>query len=214
MIARLADVESGDGRKPPSRTERTRERIVSAGFDLIRSAGIRRLTMEDVADAAGISRAALYLHFPNKQALVDEVLETNARRFRHELTNALATKRTLAAKIGAAARFGNFPPRDLLLLGLTETDPVSLATLLTAGSHRFLERAIRFWEPHVTDAQRRGEISRTIDAAQGAEWIARCFFSLATTPPITFDPDKPAEVERFARRFILAGLKGNSPRAQ
>lgn len=190
-----------------SRAQRTRERIVDAGFELIRRVGIRRLAMEDVADAAGVSRAGLYRHFPNKQALVDEVLESNARRYRRELTSALASKRTLAGKIGAAARFGNFPPRDLLLLGLSETDPSSLAVLLTAGAHAFLERATRFWEPHVVEAQQRGEIARFMDARQAAEWIARSFFSLATIPPVTVDHSDPAAVERYARTFILAGLR-------
>jgi len=129
--------------------------------------------VDEVAKMAGVSRAGLYRHFPNKQTLVDEVLETNARRFRQELTTALAGKRTLAAKIGAAARFGTFPPHDLLLLGLSETDPTSLAVLLTAGAHGFLARATRFWEPHVVIAQERGEVDGAIDAAQAAEWIAR-----------------------------------------
>src|SRR5437899_7128660 len=114
-----------------SRGELTRGRIVAAGHDCIRRVGIRRMAMEAVAEDAGVSRAALYRRFPNKQSLVDAVLEENARRFRIELSRLLDKKRTLTAKVAAAARFGHFPPRDLLLLGLSETDPESLATLLT-----------------------------------------------------------------------------------
>jgi AcrR family transcriptional regulator len=192
-----------------SRAERTREGIVDAGFDLVRQVGIRRLSMEAVAEQAGVSRAGLYRYFPNKQALVDEVLETNARRLRRELTWLLNGKRSLAAKVATAARFGHFPPQDLLVLGLTETDPESLAMLLTTGAHRFLERAIRFWEPHVEEAKRRGEIGPSLDTRQGAEWIARSFFSLATIPPLTFDTADPAAFERYARTFIIGGLRGN-----
>jgi AcrR family transcriptional regulator len=190
------------------RAEQTRERIVAAGFDCVRRVGIRRLAMDAVAEEAGVSRAALYRYFPNKQALVDEVLESNARRFRRELERLVGGKRTLAAKVGAAARFGHFPPRDLLLLGLTETDPVSLAMLLTTGAHGFLERATRFWEPHVEEAKRRGEVARAVDARQAAEWIARGFFSLATVPALTFDATDAAAIEAYARRFILGGVSG------
>jgi AcrR family transcriptional regulator len=196
------------GASKSSRAERTHERIVEVGFAAIRRVGIRRMAMEAVADQAGVSRAALYRHFPNKQALVDEVLETNARRWRQELTRLLEGKRTLEAKVGAAARFGHFPPRDLMLLGLTETDPESLAMLLTTGAHRFLERATRFWEPHVREAKRRDEVGRAVDAREGAEWIARCFFSLATIPALTFDASEPAAFERHAKRFIMGGLHG------
>ncbi len=162
--------------------------------------------MEAVAEQAGVSRAALYRYFPNKQALIDEVLEANARRWRQELTRLLAGKRTLATQVGAAARFGHFPPEDLLLLGLSETDPESLAILLTTGAHRFLERAIRFWEPHVAAAKKRGEIDRSVEPRQGAEWIARSFYSLATIPALTFDAGDPAAFERYARSVILHGL--------
>jgi AcrR family transcriptional regulator len=177
---------------------------VDAAFVLVQRVGIRRLVMEEVAEVAGVSRAALYRYFPNKAALVDEVIEVNSRRWRRELTRVLDSKRTLATKVGAAARFGHFPPADLL--ELTATDPESLAMLLTAGAHRFLERAIRFWEPHVAEAKRRGEIGGSIDAGQGAEWIARSFFGLATIPGQTFDGSDPAVFERYARTFIMGGL--------
>lgn len=189
-----------------TRAEQTRERIVAVAFLLVRRDGIRRLAMETVAEEASVSRAALYRYFPNKQVLVDEVLEENARRWRGALTRVLAGKRTLASKVAAAARFGHFPPEDLLLLGLTETDPESLAVLLTTGAHRFLERAIRFWSTHVEVAKERGEIARSVDPRQGAEWIARSFYSLSTIPGLTFDSTDPAALERFARSFILSGL--------
>lgn len=191
----------------PSRTEQTRERIVAAAFLLVRRDGIRRLAMESVAEQAGVSRAGLYRQFANKQLLIDEVLEENARRWRRALEVLLAGRRTLASKVGAAARFGHFPPEDLLLLGLAETDPESLAVLLTTGAHRFLERAIRFWTPHVAEAREKGEIDRSVDPRQGAEWIARSFYSLSTIPGMTFDADDPAALERFARSFILSGLR-------
>ena len=96
-----------------------------------------------------------------------------------------------------------------MLLGLTETDPESLAMLLTTGAHRFLERAgMCFWEPHVQEAKQRGEVGRAVDARQ-AEWIARSFFSLATIPAfLTFDASEPAAFERHARTFIMHGLDG------
>lgn len=191
----------------PTRAERTRERILAAAFLLVRRDGIRRLVMDEVAEEAEVSRAALYRYFANKQVLVDEILEENARRWRLALSEVLAGKRTLAGKIGAAARFGHFPPEDLLLLGLAETDPESLAVLLTTGAHRFLERAIRFWTPHVAEARERGEIGRSVDPQQGAEWIARSFYSLSTIPGMTFDPGDPAALERYARSFILSGLR-------
>lgn len=190
-----------------SRAERTRERIVEVAFRIVRRVGIRHLTMDALAEEAGISRATLYLHFANKQALIETVLEENGDRWRHALAELLAGKRTLESKVGAAARFGQVPPKNLLLHELSETDPESPAVLLTIGTHRFLDRTTRFWEPHVVEAKERGEIGRSVDPSKGAEWIARSLYSLSTIKAITFDASNLPALERYARSFILSGLR-------
>ena len=96
-------------------------------------------------------------------------------------------------------------------LGLSESDPESFASLLTTGAHPFLQRTILFWVPHVEDAQRRGEIDADLDARQVAEWIARSLFSLVSVRALTFDASDPAEVEAYARTFIVGGLHGAPP---
>lgn len=44
-----------------------RERIINAAFTLFGRYGFRRTSMEDIASDAGLSRAALYLQFHNKE---------------------------------------------------------------------------------------------------------------------------------------------------
>lgn len=43
------------------------QRILSAAMEVVARYGFRKTSMQDLADAAGISRAALYLHFRNKE---------------------------------------------------------------------------------------------------------------------------------------------------
>lgn len=43
--------------------------ILYAAFDAFRMYGYRRTSMEDIARGAGMSRAALYLHFKNKEEI-------------------------------------------------------------------------------------------------------------------------------------------------
>lgn len=47
----------------------TRERILRAAFERFAQYGFRRTSMEDIAEQAGISRAALYLQFRNKEEI-------------------------------------------------------------------------------------------------------------------------------------------------
>lgn len=48
----------------------TRTRILDAAWTLLESGGARGVRMSDIAKAAGISRQALYLHFPSRAELL------------------------------------------------------------------------------------------------------------------------------------------------
>lgn len=50
-----------------SKASPARERIINAAFTLFGRYGFRRTSMEDIASQAGLSRAALYLQFRNKE---------------------------------------------------------------------------------------------------------------------------------------------------
>jgi AcrR family transcriptional regulator len=53
-----------------------RERALAAGLELVSRDGLARLSMDEVAVAAGISRASLYRLFPGKAALFRALVET------------------------------------------------------------------------------------------------------------------------------------------
>jgi AcrR family transcriptional regulator len=51
-------------------TATTRDRILDAARDLLATRGVRRTTMEDVADRAGISRVTVYRYFGDRVRLI------------------------------------------------------------------------------------------------------------------------------------------------
>jgi AcrR family transcriptional regulator len=63
-------------RRRPGRTERTRERIVSAVHELLGEGTFHESTVEQVAERAGVSRATLYQHFNSRLELVDAICDT------------------------------------------------------------------------------------------------------------------------------------------
>ncbi|KOX24269.1 TetR/AcrR family transcriptional regulator [Nocardiopsis sp. NRRL B-16309] len=79
----------------------TRERIMEAVDELIRSQGIDRVSMTDVANAAGITRTALYNYFPDKPALLlaftEQVSTAFVERYRRELPSGVSAARRLSA---------------------------------------------------------------------------------------------------------------------
>ncbi|SIO86697.1 TetR/AcrR family transcriptional regulator [Nocardiopsis sp. JB363] len=80
---------------------RTRESIMDAVDELIRSQGIDRVSMTDVANAAGITRTALYNYFPDKPALLlaftEQVSAAFMERYKRELPSGVSAARRLSA---------------------------------------------------------------------------------------------------------------------
>jgi AcrR family transcriptional regulator len=56
-----------------ARSRRTREALLVATRELLTEGGFEAVTMAAVADRAGISRRGVYLHFPSRSELVDEL---------------------------------------------------------------------------------------------------------------------------------------------
>jgi AcrR family transcriptional regulator len=68
--------------KPVRRTvrgEATRARIVQSAVELMTVKGVAATTLDDVRAASGTSKSQLYHHFVDKEALVAEVIEYQAR---------------------------------------------------------------------------------------------------------------------------------------
>ena len=60
-----------------ARKAKTREAIVAAATRRFALRGVEATSLDDVAEAAGFTKGAIYANFPNKRALVDAVIERN-----------------------------------------------------------------------------------------------------------------------------------------
>lgn len=58
--------------------EQRRERIIDAAIELFSEAGFAGTTTRRLAEAAGVSEAALYLHFETKEALYEAIIRRKA----------------------------------------------------------------------------------------------------------------------------------------
>jgi TetR/AcrR family acrAB operon transcriptional repressor len=62
-------------RRTKQEAEQTRRRIMAAALRTFNRRGISRTSMEHIAEAAGVTRGAIYWHFTDKQALLAAIRE-------------------------------------------------------------------------------------------------------------------------------------------
>ena len=77
--------------------ERTRARIVAAAAALIHERGVAGTTFEDVRTAAGVSGSQLYHYFPDKDELVQAVIDYQADTIVNQNRHALGSAKGVEA---------------------------------------------------------------------------------------------------------------------
>ncbi len=101
----------------------TEERILRATLRLLGRRGVKRLGMQEVSEAAEVSRATLYRYFPSKDHLMDAVAIFDERTFAEGLAASLAVVEDPADRIRTFVAFAFDYIRTHPARALFETEP-------------------------------------------------------------------------------------------
>jgi AcrR family transcriptional regulator len=102
MTATLPDLESGGvGLFAAREFSPTEERILVAALGVIGRRGVRRLGMQEIAEAAGVARGTLYRYFPSKEHVLAAAAEYDGERFSTGLSEVLAATESPEARVAA-----------------------------------------------------------------------------------------------------------------
>jgi AcrR family transcriptional regulator len=87
MIAEVQALPIADGGQPRERADaaRNRLRILEAAASLVDERGIEKVSMEDVACAAGVGTGTLYRRFRDRAGLALALLDEETRDFQNDL---------------------------------------------------------------------------------------------------------------------------------
>jgi len=181
-------------------------RFLDAAVRCLQRDGIRRTTMVRVADEAGVSRAWLYRHYPDKSTLLGAALVRQDEDFWAQAQVLIARRRGLVAQVTEAVRYSRARQPDALVLRLRTTEPAALAEILGAGLREALPGMAQFWHPYLEAARERGEVRADLNISRAAEWLMRIVLSLVTVPGEAVDVDDASSVTRFVEEFLIAGL--------
>lgn len=132
---------------PPARGARgrpsSRQRILEAAADLFSEAGVAHVSLEAVAERAGVSKGGLLYNFPSKllllKALVaNHLLNLDIRRGEAEAALGAGRNRAARAHLTAVCDLEGGPPPSGLLAALAESP--DLLDPLRANARAFAEK--------------------------------------------------------------------------
>lgn len=90
------------------RREQSREDILAATRELILARGLKGLTLDEVAGAVGLTKAALYYYFPSKDALLEDLslrtLQAQAQRLHDAVASTTTGPQALRSLIAETIR--------------------------------------------------------------------------------------------------------------
>lgn len=193
----------------PAPTTSVTDRLLDATEKMLAERGIRGTTVQQVADLAGVSRAWLYRHFADKQAMVGAAIVRLTESFWTDARSELDELGTFAEQLTAGVRIGRgaYDDPGTLLLRLRTDEPDEFAACAGAGVTALVPDLALFWKPFVEAAIERGEVHAAHDPDEVSEWVARILISIGTAPGATVDADDPVSVRRQIDRFVMPGLR-------
>ena len=181
-MAKQADLaKAGQTSGRAARAAERRRAIVAAALAEFSDKGFAAARMEDVATRAGVAKGTIYLHFPDKRALFQGIVQ-------EVIGPALAALEAQAPEPGERARDHLEPVMLPLALGLATSPRREVIRLLIAEGSRF---------PEVAEIYYREIVERGLAT----------FRTLAEAARLAGEPRAEA-IERFPQLVVAPALVG------
>jgi AcrR family transcriptional regulator len=180
------------------RERSVRDALLEAAAELLARRGFKSVRMQDVADAAGVSRQTVYNEFTGKWGLAQAVLLRHTDAYLDGVDEALSRHQDLCSAVAAAVTYtlktasddplkkamltGTDGEHGLLPLFTTEAEP-----MLFAARARIVEHTERQWPEldrdtvtDIADAAVRLTLSHVVLPAEPPEVVARLIARIVT----------------------------------
>ncbi len=155
----------------------TRQRILEAAFMEIYRNGFQGMRLDEVLSVTGLTKGALYHHFPNKRALgyavVDEViLPTIETMWLQPLKNAVEPLQALVAVI---EQLPDVKPPEIIQYGCPVNNLAQEMSPLDEGFRKRLDYIFRVWhdvtEEALERARQQGRIRQDVNCDETATFV-------------------------------------------
>lgn len=183
------------------------ERVLEGALACIGRYGLARTTVDDVAQASGVSRASIYRHFPGgREQLVTDTVAWETGRFFARLGQAVAGAPDLCILVEDALAFARKALAEhAVFQRVVQMEPGRLLPLLTVDLLRILPMISGFLVPFLERERDAGRLRPGADVVRSADYVARMVLSCIGASGV-YDLDDPAEIRVLVREQLLPGV--------
>ncbi|MEI8263902.1 MAG: TetR/AcrR family transcriptional regulator [Actinomycetes bacterium] len=189
--------------------QETRDVIIEAAYGCLAHYGPSRTSVEDVAQAAGVSRATMYRYFPGgRDQLINDVVAWEFHRFFVRLYEAVRDAETLEEVMerGLFVAHRAIKEHEVLQMVL-RTEPEALDVVLESEVASTRVQISEFLLPYLE----RHELAPGVEPGEAAGFLSRMVLSYIGAQG-SWDLSNPEEVSRLVRAELLAGIVPREPR--
>lgn len=192
--------DSAVTRRSKAKSDR-RSQLIAAAERLIAERGYLAVRLEDICSAVGISGPAIYRHFPNKEALLVELLVGISTRLLAGAQRVTAATEDAAESLNGLVDFHlDFVFGEPDLIRIQDRDLAHLPDAARRQVRRSQRQYVEIWVAVLTQL--------TPDLAEeDARVMAHAVFGLLNSTPYSARPAVPkAHSRALMRRMTLAAL--------
>ncbi|MFF3567856.1 TetR/AcrR family transcriptional regulator [Nocardia jiangxiensis] len=177
-----------------------RRQLLTAAARLIAERGYTGVRLEDLGSAVGISGPAVYRHFPNKEAVLVELLVGISARLFEGGTDVVAAATAPTAALAGLIEFHlDFALGESDLIRIQDRDLGSLPDTARRQVRRYQRRYVELWVQVLRDAD--PPLSET-----EARTKAHAIFGLINSTPHSMGRTAPTVTRDVLRRMTIAAL--------
>jgi AcrR family transcriptional regulator len=188
-------------RSLPHNPKATRLALLKTAEDCFERYGVHRVTMDEVAAAAGVSRPTLYRYFRDRDSLIKSIVAHRAEKLVDRMHRLLDAQETLEDKLVTGMLFlVDVGRKDQFIGEAMRTEQVAMASQLSRDDHTAAAFAESVWGPTLKWASDEGLLPEGFDEQMAYHWLPSINFMLIGWQD--YD-EQPLEYRReILRRFL------------
>jgi AcrR family transcriptional regulator len=190
----------------------TRTRLLDAAYEQFCRTGIQRSSMEDVARRANLSRITVYRRFATKDALIEQVIFREFRRYFERFLTDIQTAETAADRVvlGFVSSLRTIRGNPMIG-GLIDAEPGLIAGSMIGDDGRMVAAVRQFVAGQLRREQHAGNVSEELNIDLVAEMMVRISASFLTIRSDVVDLEDDDQLASIAWQFLVPMLEVKKP---